>query len=181
MVGGLGGSEWDAAWQPGLDGVGVCDSAGVKLGAFDVHGEVTGRANGMRGDGVGIRDVCEMFSRSEHDGKSARCDDGGGSCGKREPWMVGGHGRHELHAKVKSCRDRIRVLDDPWRRYGSFDVHREVAAGDHGMRGNRVGIGHVGEVSSGARGSWEPAGGDDVGRKDRKHQPGMVSRPVGSK
>ena len=61
MVGGRGDDERDGWVESGGDGVGVGDGAWGGDGACEhVHGEGTGGADGMRGDGVGVGDIGEV-------------------------------------------------------------------------------------------------------------------------
>jgi hypothetical protein len=53
----LGEFERYARVEPGGDGISVGDGPRVELGAGGVHGAGKARADGMRGDGVGVGDV----------------------------------------------------------------------------------------------------------------------------
>ena len=80
MVRGFAFYEHDAVEEQGRNGVADGDGARGEHGACDVHWKNTGGAHGMRGDGVGVRDigevsgVCVCSSRDK-----AGCDDGGGA------------------------------------------------------------------------------------------------------
>ena len=86
--------------------------------------------------------------------------------------LVGGQVRGELDAATEQSGDGVCVGDGAWRRDGSCDVHRDGPGGTHGMRGDGVGVGDVGEVPGGAWDTWYPAGGDDGGgargQRDRR-------------
>ena len=72
-VGGRGGREHSAWVEPGRDGVGVGDGARGKPGAGGVHVDGAIRGDGVRGDGVGVRDVLIMFAWSWCVKLSLRC------------------------------------------------------------------------------------------------------------
>jgi len=57
VLGGCGERELGAALEPSGDRVGVGDGARVELGTGGLDGAGTCRADGMRGDGVGVGDV----------------------------------------------------------------------------------------------------------------------------
>ena len=84
VVGGRGDDERDETGEQGGDGVGVGDGARGGDGACDVHGEGTGGADGMRGDGVGVGDIGEVPGVAWRTGDAAGGDDGGGAGRERD-------------------------------------------------------------------------------------------------
>jgi hypothetical protein len=52
--------------------------------------------------------------------------------------------------------------------------HDEGSDGAHGMRGDGLGVGDIGEVQGDARGSGDAAAGDDVGGAGREQISGVV-------
>ena len=78
------------------DGISVGDGAGCGDGACEVHGEGTGGADGMRGDGVGVGDIGEVPGVRGRSGDAAGGDDGGGAGRERDTGVVCGHGFDQL-------------------------------------------------------------------------------------
>ena len=74
VVGGLGGIERGAWTEPGGDRVGVGDGARGEHGACDVHGQIEGGSDRLRGDGVGVGDIDRLHVRAWHTGQSADHD-----------------------------------------------------------------------------------------------------------
>ena len=64
-------------------------------GACDVHGEGTGGAHGMRGDGMGVGDIGAVPGVAWGSGDSAGDDDGGGAVGEQDGGDVDGRGGNE--------------------------------------------------------------------------------------
>ena len=117
----------------------------------------------MRGDGVGVGDIGEVPGVGGSEGDTAGGDDGRGAGRERECGVDGGRGRDERDTGTEPGRDGVIVGDGTRGGYGSCDVHGEGTGGGHGMRGDGVGVGDIGEVP-GVRGrSGDAAGGDDGG------------------
>jgi hypothetical protein len=127
--------------------IGVCDGAWIRAGAGWADGDGTRRADGMRGDGVGLRDVGAM-----HDGRTwvARhrcyCDDCRGAGREHDGGVLDGRGQLELGITEQQCRDWISVSDGAWIRAGAGGIHGDGKDGADGMRGDGVGVGDVSAV-----------------------------------
>jgi len=145
--------------------------------ACDIHGQGTRRAHGMRGNRVGIGDINDMQGLSICIWwLPAGCDDGGGATRERDTGMVGRFHCCECDATTESCCDRISVRDDTRGEHGACDVHGAGTGGALGMRGDRVGVGDICEVSCEDWRSGDTPSGVD-GRGDRgKRDTGMVGR-----
>jgi len=100
VVGGRGGIERDASTEPSGDGVGVGDGAWGEHGACDVHCTGSGGAVGMRGDGVGVRDIGEVQRDARSPGDAAGGDDGGDTGRECHGGVVGGRGGIERDAST---------------------------------------------------------------------------------
>lgn len=167
VVGGRGGHEHDATGQRGLDRILISDGARVGLRHRIAHREGAFRPYGVRGVGLGVRHVCEVHGRSGVGGHTAGADDGRGAWRQYEPRVVCGRCRGEYGTGGESSRDRVGISDGTRSELGACTIYRKGARGSHGMRGDGMGVGHLGEVSRRARGSWDPAGGDDGGKHIR--------------
>ena len=84
VVGGRGGIERDAPTEPSGDRVGVGDGARCGHWACAELGTGSGGAHGMRGDGMGFADVCEVQDDSRSPGDAADGGDGGGARRERD-------------------------------------------------------------------------------------------------
>ena len=92
LVDGHGGTEHGASKQPGGHGLGIGDGAWGKHGAGGVHGQGSGGADGMRGDGVGVGDIDEVHGGTRSSGHTTGGDDGRGARCERDAGLVDGHG-----------------------------------------------------------------------------------------
>ena len=101
----------------------------------------------MRGDGVGVGDIGEVHGDARGAGDTAAGDDRGGAGRERDTGVVGGWGRVERDASGEPGGVRVGVDDGAWGRHRSCDLYRRYSGGEYGLRGYRVGVGVVGEVS----------------------------------
>ena len=130
----------------------------------------------MRGDGVGVGDVGEVPGGARGSRHASGGDDGGGAGRERESGMVvDGPGAERDDASEPSW-DGIDIGDGAWSQHGAGGVHGTGEGGSDGMRGDGVGVGDVGEVHGGARGSRHASGGDDGRGAGRERESGMVDR-----
>jgi hypothetical protein len=67
-----------------LYSVGVCDATRGEHGACDVHREGSDGADGLRGDGVGVGDVCEVCGDAWGPGDTTGGADGRGAGRERD-------------------------------------------------------------------------------------------------
>ena len=136
--------EWNSVAQHSNHHFFVCNSSTYLAG--------TSRADGMRGDGLGVADDSALYDGKTWSGRDASGgDDGGGSCWERDARVVGGHGRAERGTTREPGGDGIGIDDGTRGQYGDDDVYSAGAGGADGMRGDGVGVGDVGEVPCGTR------------------------------
>ena len=109
----------------------------------------------MRGDGVGVGDIGEVPGDAWSSGDTASGDDGRGAIGKRDTGVVCGLGVIERDATDEPSGDRFCVGDDTRGEHGACDVHGAGTGRAHGMRGDGVGVGGIGEVPGDAWSSGE--------------------------
>ena len=75
----------------------------------------------MRGDRVGVGDICEVSCDDWRSGDTPSSDDGRGDRGKRDTGMVGRLGVVERDAPWEPSRDRIGVNNDTRGKPGAWD------------------------------------------------------------
>ena len=100
----------------------------------------------MRGDGVGVGDIGEVHGDGRSSGDSTGDDDGRGERRQHDARVVGGRGLIERDGSSEPSRHRVGVSDGAREPYGAGDVHGTGTGGAHGMRGDGVGVGDIGEV-----------------------------------
>jgi hypothetical protein len=161
VVDGRGGIERDASTEPSGDKLGVDDSAWCGHGACEEHCTGSGRAHGMRGDGVEVGDIGEVQVDAWNPGDSA-FDDNAELLGREcDAGVVCGRGGIERDASSERCGDRVGVVDGARSYHGAYSAHGTGFVGAHGMRGDGVGVGDIGEVQGDARSPGDTACGND--------------------
>ena len=88
--------------------------------------------------------------------------------------MVGGRGGLERDASTEPSGHRVGVGDGARGEHGACDVHGTGSGGAHGMRGDGVGVGDIGQVPGDARSVVDAAGDDDGFWSRRKRDAGVV-------
>ena len=173
------GSDFYGSWkQRRRDRISISDGAWIRAGAYNADDDGTSWADGMRGDGVGVRDVGAVYDgRTGSERHCHNCGDGRTARRVNEYGGVDGQWNDERHNTQQHWRDGIDVGDGAWVEYGAGIVYGTGAGGYDGMRGDGVGVGDVGAVPCGTWGAGDPAGGDDGGRSWRKRDAGMVGGP----
>jgi hypothetical protein len=169
----------DGSTEPSGDRVGVGDGARGEHGACDVHGTGSGGAHGLRGDGVGVGDIGEVPGDARSAGDAAGDDDGGGAGRQRDAGLVGGPWGIERDGSTEPSGDRVGVGDGARGEHGACDVHGTGSGGAHGLRGDGVGVGDIGEVPGHARSSRDTAGDDDGWAAGRQRDAGVVDQRWG--
>jgi hypothetical protein len=81
--------------------------------------------------------------------------------------VVGGRGGIERDGSTEPSGDRVGVGDGARGEHGACDVHGTGSGGAHGLRGDGVGVGDIGEVRGDTRGAGDAAGDDDGGAATR--------------
>ena len=117
----------------------------------------------MRGDGVGVGDIGEVQGDARSPGDTAAGDDGGGAGREQDAGVVGGRGGLERDASTEPSGDRVGVGDGARGEHGACDAHGTDSGGAHGVRGDGVGVGDLGEVPGVAQRAGGTAGDDDGG------------------
>jgi hypothetical protein len=174
MFCGRGGIERDGSTEPSGDRVGVGDGARGEHGACDVHGTGSGGAHGLRGDRVGVGDIGEVHGNARCTGDVSADTDGWGAGRQRDAGMVASSDGFQRIPSTEPSGDRVGVGDGARGEHGACDVHGTSSGGAHGLRGDGVGVGDIGEVPGDARSSEDAAGDDNVGGAWRQRDAGVV-------
>ena len=97
MVGGRWICQRDASGKQCRDGIGIIHSARVEPWACGIHGDGAGRADGMRGDSMGVGDVGAVQSGTRCSRDTACGDDGRGAIRQRDRIILDRHwqGEHD--------------------------------------------------------------------------------------
>jgi hypothetical protein len=174
VVGGRGGIERDGSTEPSGDRVGVGDGARGEHGACDVHGTGSGGAHGLRGDGVGVGDIGEVPGDARSAGVAATDDDCAGTRSQFLEGLFDGSGSLERDSATEPGGDRVGVGDGARGEHGACDVHGTGSGGAHGLRGDGVGVGDIGEVPGDARSAGDWAFNLDGGAAGRQRDARVV-------
>jgi len=147
--------------QPCWYGIGIDDGAWGEHGAGGEHGSNETGELKMRGHRVGVGDVGQVHGRATGERHSAGGDDSRPEGRERESGVVIRPRVDEHHAQGQPCWDGIDIGDGAWGEHGAGVVYGSGKTRTHGMRGDTVGVGDVGQVHCRAWGSEHAAGGDD--------------------
>jgi hypothetical protein len=123
---------------------------------------------------VGVGDIGEVPGDARSAGHAAGDDDGGAARRQRNAGVVGGRGGIERDGSTEPSGDRVGVGDGARGEHGACDVHGTGSGGAHGLRGNGVGVGDIGEVPGHARREGDTTGDDDGGGAGRQRDAGVV-------
>jgi hypothetical protein len=115
----------------------------------------------MRGDRVGVGDIGAVQDGTWGSGDAASGDDGRGAIRQRDRSILDGHWKCERDEGIQQGGDRVDVGDCARGWFGGYHFHGDGALRTDGMRGDRVGVGDIGAVQGGARGSGDATCGDD--------------------
>jgi hypothetical protein len=126
-----------------------------------LDGDGAVRADGLRGDRVGVGDIGAMPCGAWGAGDASCGDDGRGEGRERDTGMVGGLGRGEHVAQAEPGGDRVSVSDGTRGEHGACRLDGDGAVRADGLRGDRVGVGDIGAMPCGARGAGDASCGDD--------------------
>jgi hypothetical protein len=170
------GIERDASTEPSGDRLGVGDGARGKHRACNLHGTGSGRAHGMRGDGLGVGDICEVQGDARSPGDASGCTFDWEAGREQDAGVDGGRGGIERDASTEWSGDRVGVGDGARGEHGAFKEHGTGSGGSDGMRGDGLGVGDISEVQGDARSPGISAGGDDGGGAGRQRDAGVDDR-----
>ena len=129
----------------------------------------------MRGDGLEVRHIGEAPGDAWSLGDTASGHDSRGAGRKCDAGMITGLGVIERDATAEPSRDSVGVVDDTRSKRGVCGVHESGSGGDHKMRGDKMGVGHIGEVPVDTWGSGDTASGDDSRGAGIERDTGMVA------
>ena len=135
----------------------------------------------MRGDGVGIGHVDEVQGRAGYFGDKTSGHDDWAEIGERNRGVVRGHGRTQSFSLVEPGECWGKIDDSAWGKHWEDGIHRTGSGRADRMRGDRVGIRHVGEVQGRTGGIRDAARGSDGRRAVRKYFGGVFDRRFKSK
>jgi len=130
----------------------------------------------MREYGVGVGDLDEVPGRHGISWHSSSGDDDWGEGRECHAGLVGGCIRVKRDASPKSSRHGIELSDGARVEHGACELHRVGSGGPHGMRVDRVGVGDLGEVSSGTGRTWYQKSDDDDRGKEWDPDTSMVDK-----
>jgi hypothetical protein len=88
--------------------------------------------------------------------------------------VVGGRGGIERDASTEPSGDRVCVCNGAWCGHGACAAHGTDSAWAHGMRGDGLGVGDIGEGQRYLRSPGDTAVGDDGGGAGREQDAGVV-------
>ena len=134
----------------GGTGSSISDGAWIRAGAYNADDDGTSWADGMRGDGVGVRDVGAVYDgRTGSERHCHNCGDGRTARRVNEYGGVDGQWNDERHNTQQHWRDGIGVCDGAWIGAGTDYADVDGPSRADGMRGDGVGVGDVGAVYDG--------------------------------
>jgi hypothetical protein len=123
---------------------------------------------------VGVGDIGDVPDDARSAGDAAADDDGWGAGRQRDAGVVGGRRGLERDGSTEPSGDRVGVGDGARGEHGACDVHGTGSGGAHGLRGDGVGVGDIGEVPGHARSAGHAADDDDGCRARRTRYSGVV-------
>jgi hypothetical protein len=123
---------------------------------------------------VGVGDIGEVPGDARSAGDAAADHHGGGAGRQRDAGVVGGRRGFELDRSTEPSGDRVGVVDGARGEHGACDVHGTGSGGEHGLRGDGVGVGDIGEVPGDARSAGDTTDEDDGGAAGRQRDAGVV-------
>jgi hypothetical protein len=148
------GSDFYGSWkQRRRDRISISDGAWIRAGAYNADDDGTSWADGMRGDGVGVRDVGAVYDgRTGSERHCHNCGDGRTARRVNEYGGVDGQWNDERHNTQQHWRDGIDVGDGAWIRAGAGGADRHGPGRADRVRGDGVGVGDIGAVHDGRPG-----------------------------
>ena len=118
----------------------------------------------MRGDRLGLGHIGEVQGGAGRADIEAGSGDGWGAIGERDAGVVDRRAGPERDGGREPTSHWIGFGDGARRQHGQDGIHGPGSGGAHGMRGDRLGLGHIGEMQGGAgRAGIEACGGDGLG------------------
>ncbi len=162
MVGACCSGQRDASGKQCRNRIGASDGTRVEPWACWFDGDGAIRADGMRGDRVGVRDIGAVPCGARGSGNASCGDDGRGAARQYDGSTLSGPWFCERHVVSREpSGDRVGVGDGARGEHGACWLDGDGAVRADGMRGDRVEVGDVGAMPCGARGSGDASCGDD--------------------
>ncbi len=128
----------------------------------------------MRGDRVGVGDIGAVPCGARGSGDASCGDDGRGAIRQFERSILDGYWPDELVEGSQQGGDRVSIDDGTRGEHGACRFDGDGAVRGDGMRGDRLGVGDIGAVPCGVRGSGDASCGDDGRGEGRERDRGMV-------
>ncbi len=168
--------ESNAGIESGRDRVSIDDGARGEHGHCDLHGAHSVWPYGMRVDRLGVGDVSEVPAGAWSRGHSSISDDGGAADRKCDFGLVCRYDEYEQDTSREPCWNGLSINDGAWVKHGDCEIHGAWSHGPHGMRGDRLAIGDIGEVPCGTWSGRDSTCCDDCRRSGRECDAGMECR-----
>ncbi len=164
MVDRLGKVEQGSSGESGRDRVSIDDGARGEHGHCDVHAKRWVWQDRMRVDRLDVGDVSEVSAGAWSRGHSSISDDGRAADRKCDQGVVCGYDKNEQDTSREPCGHGLSINDGAWVERGDRDIHGRFPHRPHGMRGDRLAIGDIGDVSGGTWSGRDSTCCDDCGR-----------------
>ena len=101
------------------------------------------RANSMRGDRMGVGDICAVQGGAWGSRNTTCGDDGRGEDRQRDRSILDGHWKGKHGEGIQQGGDRVGISDGARGWTCGFWVHGDDAVKADGMRGDSVGVGYI--------------------------------------
>ncbi len=125
---------------------------------------------------MGVGDIGAVQSGAWGSGDETYCVDSWRTIWEHERGIISGRWLGQCDASGKQCGDRVGFSDGAWvEQPWACGFHGDGAGRADGMRGYIVGVGDIGAVQGGARGSGDAACVDDSVCAVREHDGGILS------
>jgi len=128
---------------------------------------------------VGLGHIGDVPGGAGGAGIEAGGGDGWEVIGERDAGVVDGCARAKRDGGREPTSDWIGIGDGAWGEHGKDGIHGAGSRGD-GLRGDRVGLGHIGEVQGGTGGAGIEAGGGDGREVIGERNAGVVDGRAGA-
>ena len=119
---------------------------------------------------MGVGDIGAVQGGAWDSGDAACGDDGRGAIRQRLGGILDGHWQDQSDEGIQQGGDRLGFSDSARFWFWRCGFHGDGAVMEDGMRGDRVGVGDIGAVQGGARGSGDASCGVDSWRPIWEHE-----------
>ena len=128
----------------------LCKTLEAKVNALHAKLPAAHEDQALRGEAPS-----DMASTQMQDVRMAGDDVNEGDGRERDAGVVGGRGGLERDASSELSGDRVGVGDGARGEHGACDAHVTDSGGAHGVRGDGVGVGDIGEVPGVGADGWQ--------------------------